>query len=86
MGWVRNMFTRRTVLDGRAGLVYREGTLKLTVDSEMLVGPDFDMVVYLNRITSWDPPHQDVVLDASDKKRIRKNICSDLGTDKIDWC
>ena len=42
-------------LEGRAGATYIEGKKKMRIDSEMLTGPT-DIVIYTNRINSWEPP------------------------------
>lgn len=70
---------------GRAGLIYREGDRVMRVDSEILVGPDFDYVIWLDSIDAWEPPHDGEPITAADKERIRANIAKELSTWRIDW-
>lgn len=45
----------RVAFQGRAGIRYREGKRVMSIDSEILVG-EFDMAIYLKRISCWLPP------------------------------
>jgi hypothetical protein len=72
-------------LTGRAGIVYREGDRSMQVDSEMLVGPRFDMVVFTDSIKAWEPPDECVPVSEEDKARIRANITKELNNLRIDW-
>lgn len=65
-------------LTGRAGLIYEEEGKIMHVDSEMLVGPSFDIVIYESSIQFWDPPFEFETLNDEEKKRILKNIKSKL--------
>ena len=58
---------------GRAGLRYIEGAKRLEVDSEVLAGPS-GMVIYQNSIKSWDPPHNNELIDESKRNTIVDNI------------
>ena len=69
---------------GRAGLEYAENDRKVFIDSEMLVGHEFDMVVYLESIVGWDVPRGEPV-SAMDKARIRSNIAEAFKSQRIDW-
>ncbi len=69
---------------GRAGLEYSEGDKKVCIDSEMLAGPEFDLVIYLRSVSCWDSPPGDSIGDA-EKGRIRLNITEALAGQKIDW-
>lgn len=82
------MFKRRPYrvrVKGRAGLTYEEGNRKVTLDSEMLAGGDFDMVVYLASMEAWDPPDDATRLSQEDVSRIKKNVTSELWKYRIDW-
>ena len=70
---------------GRAGLLYTEGTRKIHVDSEMLAGNDFDMVVYLSNATAWAPPHDGDLVTSEDRERIRKNISEAFSSLRVEW-
>jgi hypothetical protein len=74
----------RVTLQGRAGMLYREGKKKMEIDCEMLVG-EFDYVVYTDTIRSWLPPHDAEAVTAEERERIRKNIAWALRSLKIDW-
>jgi hypothetical protein len=50
-------------LTGRAGLIYEENGKSMRVDSEMLVGPTHDIVIYKDSIKSWAPPFEAEVID-----------------------
>jgi hypothetical protein len=65
-------------LTGRAGLIYEENGKSMRVDSEMLVGPTHDIVIYKDSIKSWAPPFEAEVIDNDTMARILKNIISEL--------
>ena len=69
---------------GRAGILYREGKKEMSIDSEMLFG-DFDIVVYLDSISRWLPPHDDLSVTQEDKERIRRNLAESMKSLKVDW-
>lgn len=58
---------------GRTGLSYTEGTKKLKVDSELLAGPS-GLAIYRNSIRSWNPPHDNDLIDENERDRIVDNI------------
>lgn len=74
------------VLNGRAGLTYKEGDRVANIFSEMLYG-DFDYVVYLNRWNAWEPPFQGEHITPEIRDLVKKNITEDLAKTgwKIDW-
>ena len=74
----------RVRIQGRAGILYREGKQEMKIDSEMLVGK-FDYVVYLDSISKWLPPHDQVLVTSEDKKRITLNLKRSLRSLSIDW-
>lgn len=65
-------------ITGRAGLIYQEGKKSMNVDSEMLSGPTFDIVIYKDSIKGWEPPFSSDPVDDNEKRRIIENIKSDL--------
>lgn len=65
-------------ITGRAGLLYQEGKRLMKIDSEMLVGPTYDIIVYTDSIRQWEPPFQKDRLDENEKNRILQNVRSDL--------
>ena len=75
----------RVKLTGRAGLLYEEGNRSMLVDSEMLAGKDFDMVIYSESIKQWQPPHETEPISDADRDRIRNNISRELSGSRIDW-
>lgn len=72
-------------MHGRAGIEYREGRRRMMIDSEMLAGPDFDLVVYADSIARWEPPHERDAVTADERTRIRRNISDALKSLRIDW-
>lgn len=63
---------------GRAGLIYKEGKKSMKVDSEMLTGSNYDIVVYKGSISKWDPPFEEDSVGKDEQNRILENIKSDL--------
>lgn len=72
-------------VDGRAGLVYREGDHTLLIDSEMLAGGEYDLVVYSDSIKSWAPPFETEELSEADCDQIKENVTQELKRYRIDW-
>ena len=70
---------------GRAGIEYREGERALVVDSELIVDPNYDVVVYLGSIRGWRPPHDEEVLSAEDKARVIANLREKLRRERVLW-
>jgi hypothetical protein len=68
---------------GRAGIIYTEGSVSLSIDSEMLTGPEFDIVIFLDKIKSETLAAQG--LSEEDLPRIRSNITAELKSTKILW-
>ncbi len=58
---------------GRTGLRYTEGNRVAHIDSELLVGEPA-IVVYMNRLKTWQAPHENDVLDDAAKAKILENI------------
>jgi hypothetical protein len=70
---------------GRAGLIYKEDGKSLLVDSEMLAGGEFDIVIFSESIKNWQPPNETEYLSDEDKTRIKTNITKELSNLRIDW-
>jgi hypothetical protein len=68
---------------GRAGIVYSEGSISLAIDSEMLTGPEFDIVIYLSKVRSETLAVHG--LSEDDLPRIKSNIAAELKGTKILW-
>lgn len=75
----------RVELTGRAGLIYSESGKSMLVDSEMLTGPKFDMVIFADSIKAWQPPNANEQISQEDKNRIKGNIMTALSKLRIDW-
>jgi hypothetical protein len=75
----------RVELQGRAGLIYYEGNRRIKVDSELLAGPQFDIVIYSDSLKAWEPPFDEESLTPQDIERIKFNINSELKKMRIDW-
>jgi hypothetical protein len=54
---------------GRTGVLYQDETGKYFIDSELLVGPDFDLVIYADRIRFFDKMNRNEV-DGEKKQEI----------------
>lgn len=72
-------------ITGRAGLIYKENGKTLMVDSEMLAGKEYDMVIYMDSINKWEPPNNNLQLTEKEKERIKSNITSELKNIRIEW-
>lgn len=58
---------------GRTGLCYCEGERSMSVDSEVVMGPEGLMVI-ADSIRAWSPPHEKELIDEARRKRIVENI------------
>lgn len=72
-------------LMGRAGIVYTEGAKKMLLDSELLHGPQFDIVISLESIKAWEPPFQAENVSDDDIDKIKSNVVEALGDMRVDW-
>lgn len=71
---------------GPAGIVYKEGRKQVHVFSEMLVGDEYDIVIYLDEIKSWEYPNDYDAFTVADKDVIKSRISKKLGRrTRIDW-
>jgi len=75
----------RVKLHGRAGIIYEENGRSMVIDSEMLAGPSFDIIIYLDSMIAWEIPHQYELVNEEDKVRIRENITRELNKYRIEW-
>ena len=75
----------RVSLRGRAGIEYLENGRTMLIDSEMLVGPEFEMVVYTRSMASWEPPDQNEPVTPGDVERIKANLEREMKRVRIDW-
>lgn len=83
MFFSRKNFSVKT--KGRAGLVYKENEKVMMIDSEMLTGGEYDMVIYMDSMNRWEPPNNDTQLTEEKKKQIKANITSELKNIHIEW-
>lgn len=58
---------------GRTGLLYVEGERSARLDSEILIGEPA-MVVYINRLKSWNVPYEKDAMDKEVRDRIAESI------------
>lgn len=82
------MFKKRNShvkLNGRAGIEYTLGDRVMLIDSEMLAGRDFDMVIYTDSIRRWEPPHNEEAIDPDTYDQIVADIRDQLRQYSIDW-
>ncbi len=54
-------------------LLYRERDRTMNIESERLVGATL-LAVYSRSITRWNPPHENELLDESERRSIMHNI------------
>jgi hypothetical protein len=47
------------------------------IEAEMMTGST-DLVIYFDRIRSWQAPYEDQEISEDDKMRIKKNISKEL--------
>jgi hypothetical protein len=57
----------------------------MLIDSEMLAGPDYDIVIYTNSIKPWDNLEESRCNNEDEVTRIRGNIAKELRKFRIDW-
>ena len=71
--------------NGRSGITYKESGRRMLIDSEMLDGKTFDMVIYRDSIKCWQPPHDDEPVSEEKRRDIEDNIRMDLRRYRVDW-
>ena len=72
-------------MHGRAGIEYVEGGKTMMIDSEMLAGPDFDLVIYRDSMCNWEPPDDMEEVTPELRSQIQENIRNALRNVRIDW-
>ena len=72
-------------LSGKAGIIYKEQGKVMFIDSELLSGAEFDIVVYTDSISQWEPPYHAEAIDEKEKERIKLNVASALRQGRIEW-
>jgi hypothetical protein len=72
-------------ITGRAGIIYKEKKKTLMIDSEMLTGGKYDMVIYFDSMNKWEPPNDHIELTEEEKNQIKSNIDSELSNIRIEW-
>jgi hypothetical protein len=71
-------------LTGRAGIEYQEGPRRMMIDSELLSGPTYDVVIYIDSMRRWAVPYDGDVLTPDDIVRFRSSIGEALKHLEID--
>ena len=69
-------------MTGRAGVLYLEKGLKVTIGSEMLFGEKYDLVIYLNDPRSWRIEGE---VDEDKKREIVERVKLEFKRIKVDW-
>ena len=54
---------------GRAGILFKNGIDEYFIDSELLVGPKYDLVIYSKNIRFWDESNK-TPISKENKKQI----------------
>jgi Immunity protein 74 len=88
IGGIVMSFNKKTFsvkIIGRAGLIYKENGKILMIDSEMLTGGDYDMVIYTDSMNKWESPNDKLELTEKEKNQIKSNIKSELRNIRIEW-
>jgi hypothetical protein len=75
----------RVKLLGRSGVVYKANGKTLLINSEMIMGNDADMVIYVNSMSAWQSPHQSEKISTEELQEIINNIENELKHIKIIW-
>ena len=70
---------------GRAGIMYQEGDKSLIIDSELLPGAKYDIVIYKDSIKQWQPPHTEDKISEDERTRIKNNVMTSLRRMRVDW-
>ena len=70
---------------GRAGLVYKRDGKTMRIYSEMLMGDEYDMVIYQRSMTHWESPHAEEPITENEKQQIKDDVKQHLKRCKIDW-
>ena len=58
---------------GRTGILYREGSKSMHINSEILVSPG-GIAIIKKSIRAWDPPYENEIIDEMKQKTIIDNL------------
>jgi len=75
----------RVEMIGRGAIEYQEDGKVVTMGAEYLHDNDYDMVVYLCGVETWDPPHDHEPVTPQQREQIQKNITNEFGNMRLDW-
>jgi len=64
-------------LRGRSAVVYEEGGKIVMIEAEMLTG-ETDLVIYVDSIGQWQPPHENEAISQDEKNTIKANVTTAL--------
>jgi Immunity protein 74 len=73
----------RVINLGRGELQYVEGNHSVFIDSEGVMGPARDIVVYADSLRKWDPPYESEIVDDANRERIFCNVERALASEGI---
>lgn len=74
--FIKNL--RRSVkILGRAGVLYKDNNIKYLVDSELLFGEDYDIVIYKDNIKYYNSINDNEISEEL-KDEIVENVCKIL--------
>ena len=59
---------------GRTGLLYKEGSKNMHINSEILASPG-GILISKSSIQKWNPPNQDDIVDDIKRNAIIDNVC-----------
>ena len=65
----RKSYTARLI--GRSLIIYREGDRNLRINTELAID---GLIVYLGKVTGWEPPHESELFGEDDVARVAANI------------
>ncbi len=82
MLWKKKTYSVKML--GRSTVLYREGTRKVSLFSEFLVGQPYELAIYLSRVSCWDSPDDHTLLSEPERERIKGRVNEKL-RGKIDW-
>jgi hypothetical protein len=63
---------------GRTGVVYKADGVKYFINSEVLIAPPYDIVLYVDGIRYYDANQKDLPLSFTEKQRIAIEVKEEL--------
>jgi hypothetical protein len=78
MSFLRKYFNKRIKMLGRAGLVYKTKDNKYFVDSEVLVGPPYDVVIFADGVRYYGEEKKQEILSNEERQSIIKAVKAEL--------